>query len=83
MFDSMAHLTDGIQRMQSFIKMNNINEDVELHLKVVNAITKKMEEDMQKNRNKKFLLYLLGAIGIGLLDAILLAFIILNFCHIR
>lgn len=50
--------------------MNNINED-------------KMEEDMKKSKNKKFLLYLLGAIGIGLLDAILLAFIILNFCHIR
>lgn len=44
--------------------MNNINENVELALEALNAITK-------------------GAIGIGLLDAILLAFIILNFCHIR
>jgi hypothetical protein len=60
-----------------------MKEDIEFHLKVMNAITKKMEEDMQKNRNKKFIVYLLGAIGIGLLDAILLAFIILNFCHIR
>ena len=63
--------------------MNNINEDEELVLEALNAITKKMEEDMEKSRHKKFLLYLLGAIGIGLLDAILLAFIILNFYHIR
>ena len=79
----MVHLTDGIQKMQSFIKMNNMKEDIEFHLKAVNVITKKMEENMEKSRHKKFLLYLLGAIGIGLLDAILLAFIILNFCHIR